>query len=99
MNDEPLAEKRGTYRSAINEYVLTEIVYHGPTSAIGLWNHGAPHSHGALSKALRRLRARDLLTVEEVVTETIPRVVRRKKYTLTATGRELANSWGITNED
>jgi|SRR5688500_14760394 len=99
MDDEPLAGTRGTYRSAINEYVLNEIVFNGPTSAIELWNNGAPHSHGALSKALRRLRARDLLTVEEVVTETIPRVVRRKNYTLTTTGRELANSWGITDED
>lgn len=94
MNDEPLAEKRGTYRSAINEYVMRELVY-GPCSAIGLEELGGPHTHGAISKALRRMRARGLLTVESVVTETRPRVVHRKNYTLTNTGIELANKWGI----
>lgn len=95
MNDEPLAEIRGTYRSTINEFVIRELIY-GPCSAIGLEDLGVPHTHGAISKALRRMRARSLLTVESVVTETRPRTVRRKNYTLTPTGRELANKWGIT---
>jgi hypothetical protein len=45
------------------------------------------------------MRARGLLTVESVVTETRPRVVRRKNYTLTPTGHELANKWGVGTEE
>lgn len=99
MLDEPLADTRGTYRSAINEYVIHEMTFFGPASATGMCEHGAPHSHGALCKALRRLRARGLLTVENVVVETTPRVVYRKNYTLTTDGRELATKWGITTND
>lgn len=85
-----------TYRSAVNEFAMRELVW-APTSAIELTDLG-PHSHGSISKALRKMRDRGLLTMQPMITETRPRVVRRKVYTLTETGRALARQWGITDD-
>lgn len=90
------AYDRGTYRSAINEFVIRELVI-GASSATAMAELGG-HSHGNLAKALRRLRDRGYLTSESVITETDPRIVRRKNYTLTDDGWALASKWGITDD-